>query len=94
VYQGWLEDLLERRQNALLVGAASPQELQVVAAVAREAGHESTLEHGYLRVLAPAEFAGQLNRGAMEAGVVLTELHSEHANLEETFFSLTNGGQQ
>jgi ABC-2 type transport system ATP-binding protein len=93
VYQGWLEDLLERRQNALVVGAAGPQELQVVAAVARKAKYESTLENGYLRVLAPPEFAAQLNRSAMDAGVVLTELHSEHANLEETFFSLTNGGQ-
>ena len=30
-----------------------------------------------------------LNRSAMEAGVVLTELYSERTSLEETFFSLT-----
>jgi len=46
---------------------------------------------GRLRVQAPAGFAGDLNRGAMEAGVVLTSLYSEHISLEDTFFALTEG---
>jgi ABC-2 type transport system ATP-binding protein len=94
LYQGWLEDLLEQRQNTLLVRASTQQELQIVAAEARKANYESKLKDGYLSILAPPEFAGQLNRSAMDAGVVLTELHSERPSLEETFFTLTDGEQK
>jgi ABC-2 type transport system ATP-binding protein len=89
VYQGWMDTLLKGRQGALVVGAANEDELRIVAAVARKQQYESELVDGHLRVLAPASFARALNRSAMEAGVVLTELYSERTSLEETFFSLT-----
>jgi ABC-2 type transport system ATP-binding protein len=89
VYQGWMDTLLTGRQGALVVGAANEDELRIVAAVARKQQYESELVDGHLRVLAPAGFARALNRSAMEAGVVLTELYSERTSLEETFFSLT-----
>jgi len=94
VYQGWLADLLAQHQGALVVAADSAQELQIVAAVARKHSYESTLVDGRLHVLAPASYAGELNRAAMDAGVVLTALSSERTSLEETFFSLTEGGQR
>jgi len=91
VYQGWLDALLAGRQGALLVGAAAERDLRIVAAVARKHQYESEVVDGRLRVQAPAGFAGELNRGAMEAGVVLTQLYSEHISLEDTFFALTDG---
>ena len=90
VYQGWMEALLRGRRSGLIVGAASADELRIVAAVAREHHYESELVNGHLRVLAPASFAGTLNRRAMEAGAVITELYVERNSLEETFFSLTD----
>jgi glycine/D-amino acid oxidase-like deaminating enzyme len=84
-----MDTLLKGRQGALVVGAANEDELRIVAAVARKQQYESELVDGHLRVLAPASFACALNRSAMEAGVVLTELYSERTSLEETFFSLT-----
>jgi ABC-2 type transport system ATP-binding protein len=90
VYQGWMEMLLRGRQCALIVGAATLDELQIVAAVAREQHYESELVDGHLRVLGPASAAGTLNRRALEAGAVITELYVEHSSLEETFFSLTD----
>lgn len=88
-YQGRMDALLKGRQTALIVGAASADELRIVAAVAREHHYESELGDGHLRVLAPASFAGILNRRALEAGAAVTELSVERSSLEETFFSLT-----
>jgi len=91
VYQGWLDALLAGQQGALVVEAPSADDLRIVAAVARKHQYESEVVDGRLRVRAPAGFAGDLNRGAMEAGVVLTQLYSEHISLEDTFFALTDG---
>jgi ABC-2 type transport system ATP-binding protein len=88
-YQGRMDALLKGQQTALIVGAATPDELRIIAAVAREQQFESVLSDGQLRVLAPASFAGTLNQRALEAGAVITELHVERSSLEETYFSLT-----
>ena len=88
-YQGRMDALLKGQQTALIVGAATADELRIIAAVAREQQFESELGDGQLRVLAPASFAGTLNQRALEAGAVITELHVERNSLEETFFSLT-----
>jgi ABC-2 type transport system ATP-binding protein len=88
-YQGRMDALLKGQQTVLIVGAATPDELRIIAAVAREQHFESVLGDGQLRVLAPASFAGTLNQLALEAGAVITELHVERSSLEETFFSLT-----
>jgi ABC-2 type transport system ATP-binding protein len=88
-YQGRMDALLKGQQTALIVGAATPDELRIIAAVAREQQYESVLGGGQLRVFAPASFAGTLNQRALEAGAVITELHVERNSLEETFFSLT-----
>jgi len=89
VYQGRMEALLNGRTGTLIVGTESAAELGVVAAVARKHHYESEIVDGRLRVEAPAAFARDLNKGAMEAGVVLTELRTEQSSLEESFFSLT-----
>jgi ABC-2 type transport system ATP-binding protein len=91
VYQGWMDHLLEQRHSALVVAAATEDDLRIVAAVARKQHYESELIDGRLRVLAPVSFAGDLNRGAMAAGVALTEIYPERSSLEETFFALTEG---
>ena len=88
-YQGRMDALLKGQQTALIVGAATADELRIIAAVAREEQFESELGDGQLRVLAPASFAGTLNQRALEAGAVITDLHVERNSLEETFFSLT-----
>jgi ABC-2 type transport system ATP-binding protein len=89
-YQGRMDALLKGQQTALIVATATPDELRIIAAVAREYQYESELGDGHLRVLAPPSFAGTLNQRALEAGAVITELHVERNSLEETFFSLTD----
>ena len=89
VYQGWMDTLLESRQGALIARAASEDELRIAAAVARSHQYESALEGGRMRILAPADFARTLNKEAMAAGAILTELTIDRTSLEETFFSLT-----
>jgi ABC-2 type transport system ATP-binding protein len=89
MYQGWMDTLLESRQGTLHVRAESEDELHIAAAVASSHKYESKVEDGRLRILAPADFAGTLNKEAMAAGAVLTELTVDRTSLEETFFSLT-----
>ena len=89
VYQGWMDALLESRQGALIVSAATDDELRIAAAVASSHQYESELADGSLRILAPADFARTLNKESMAAGAVLTELTVDRTSLEETFFSLT-----
>ncbi len=91
VYQGRLDALLARQQSVLVVAASETHDLAVVAAVARRRHYDSEMADGRLRVLAPADFARDLNQEAMEAGVVLTQIYSERTSLEETFFFLTEG---
>jgi ABC-2 type transport system ATP-binding protein len=91
VYQGWIDDLLEHRRSTLVVAASSQDDLRTVAAVALQQHVSSEIIDGRLHVYAPDTFAGTLNRAAMDAGVVLTELYLERTSLEETFFALTEG---
>ncbi len=91
VHQGWIDALLEQRTGTLVVRAASREDVQIVAAIARKQQYTSEIVDGCLRVRAPESFAGALNRSAMQAGVVLTQLYSERTSLEETFFTLTEG---
>lgn len=62
-----------------------------MAAVARKQQFESEIADGQLRARAPIAAAGALNRAAMEAGVVLTEIYPERTSLEETFFPCPRG---
>ena len=58
-------------------------------ALVRGMGYRAHLEHDRVVVDASAAVAGDINRAAMDAGLVLVELTPRAASLEETFFSLT-----
>jgi ABC-2 type transport system ATP-binding protein len=91
VYQGWMDQLLDQGQGEIMVRTASEADLGIVAAVARKQGYATEQIDGRLRVLAPASFAGDLNRAAMSAGVTLIEIYPERTSLEEKFFAMTEG---
>jgi ABC-2 type transport system ATP-binding protein len=77
-------------QRGMLVVGCDEGEPASVAALAGKAGYRAAVgDDRRIRIEAPAEFAGRLNREAMGAGIVLNELHFERATLEDTFFALT-----
>jgi ABC-2 type transport system ATP-binding protein len=90
LYDGPIDQIIDRQQAELIVATEQPGELGTVARLAAEAGHPSTAANGrLLRIQAPASFAATLNRQAMAQGVTLVELRPEQPSLEETFLSLT-----
>ena len=90
LYDGPIDQILDRQQAELMVATEQPSDLGTVARLAAEAGHYSTPANGHLlRIQAPASYAATLNRQAMEHDVTLVELHHEQPSLEETFLSMT-----
>jgi hypothetical protein len=67
--------------------------VEAVAEIARQAGFAVEEERGGIRITSPARFAPTLNRLAAQRGITLSELHAEHANLEETFLAMMKGSE-
>jgi ABC-2 type transport system ATP-binding protein len=89
LYDGPIDQIIDRQQAELIVATEQPDELETVARLAAKAGHPSTTNGHLLRIQAPASYAATLNRQAMEHDVTLVELHHEQPSLEETFLSMT-----
>lgn len=89
VFAGTMQELLLEQQPVILVKTEKESDLQKIAEIAHYAGHHSQNRSGALHIEAPAEWAGELNRRAFEAGIVLTQLAPQLPNLEETFFEMT-----
>jgi ABC-2 type transport system ATP-binding protein len=91
LFQGPIADLLARRQTRLRIAGETPEDAEVVAAVARRLGYDADVADGYVTVAAGREAAASLTRGSMSAGVALTEIGIERSTLEESFLTLTGG---
>jgi ABC-2 type transport system ATP-binding protein len=89
LFQGPIADLLARQQTRLRVAGESPADAEIIAAVARRLGYDADVADGYVTVSAGSEAAASLTRGAMAAGVALTEIGVERSTLEDSFLTLT-----
>ena len=88
VYSGPAANLPGRQTSELVVACEDPTQLEVVAKIARDHGYALVIDGGHARIEAPASFAGELNRLAMQAGVTLVELHQVQSTLEESFLRI------
>jgi ABC-2 type transport system ATP-binding protein len=89
LFQGPIADLLARRETRLRVAGESPADAEIIAAVARRLGYDAEVAGGHVTVSAGSEAAAGLTRGAMGAGVALTEIGVERSTLEDSFLTLT-----
>ncbi|MEA2618597.1 MAG: type transport system ATP-binding protein [Chloroflexota bacterium] len=89
LFQGPIADLLARRETRLRVAGESPADAEIIAAVARRLGYDAEVADGHVTVGAGPEAAAGLTRGAMGAGVALTEIGLERSTLEDSFLTLT-----
>jgi ABC-2 type transport system ATP-binding protein len=89
LFQGPIADLLARRETRLRVAGESPADAEIIAAVARRLGYDAEVAGGHVTVIAGSEAAAGLTRGAMGAGVALTEIGVERSTLEDSFLTLT-----
>jgi ABC-2 type transport system ATP-binding protein len=88
VYSGPAASLPGRQSTEILVATEAPEQLEIVARIARDRGYAVVIENGRARVAAPPAFAGELNRLAMQAGATLIELHQVQTTLEESFLQI------
>jgi ABC-2 type transport system ATP-binding protein len=91
VYSGPAAGLPGRQNSELVVATEDSTQLEVVAKIAGDRGYPVVIDNAHARIAAPASFAGELNRLAMQAGVTLVELHQVQSTLEESFLQIIGG---
>jgi ABC-2 type transport system ATP-binding protein len=91
VFQGSVEALLAAQRPAVRATPEHPADLTRLAGLCAQAGFPATVVDGDVNVSAPAEWAGELNRRAMAAGITLRALGVQPTRLEDVFFTLTEG---
>ncbi len=89
LFQGSVGELLDAQHSELLATPEHADDAIALAALCEQSGHRSELTGDSVRVHAGEEWAAELNRQAMAAGITLKGLQSTRASLEEAFFAIT-----
>jgi ABC-2 type transport system ATP-binding protein len=93
VFQGGLAELLAAQRSELLGIPEHARDLTALAALCDAAGKPAHIEGDAVRIQAAEEWAAELNRQAMAAGITLRGLQTRQPSLEEAFLSLTQRSQ-
>jgi ABC-2 type transport system ATP-binding protein len=91
VFQGGVGGLLEAQRSGLVATPEHAGDATALAELCAAAGHPARVDGDAVRVQAPEEWAAELNRRAMAAGITLRGLRVVRASLEEAFFAITEG---
>lgn len=89
VFAGPIGDLMTKQQPTIIAKSHHNNDLAKIAQIAEKAGHHAVIRNDSVHILAPMEWASQLNQAAFDAGIVLAQLAPQLPNLEETFFEMT-----
>src|ERR1019366_2608788 len=93
VFQGGVEGLIEAQQSDILATPEHPADAQALVELCAAAGRTARVEGSDVHVQAPEDWAPELNRRAMAAGITLRGLTVRRASLEEAFFAITEGAE-
>jgi ABC-2 type transport system ATP-binding protein len=89
VFTGTTADLLRAGATRLLVTAEAAADYPAISRMCSEAGYPSRARDGRLEIDCPDDWAAQLSRGCMSAGIVLTEVTRIRPQLEDVFLEIT-----
>ncbi len=89
-FQGGIAELLAAQHSELLAVPEHDSDLDALVALCVRAGHPAHVDGDGVRVQAAGDWAAELNRKAMGAGITLRGLQSTRASLEEAFFAITD----
>ncbi len=89
VFQGSVAELIDAQRSDLVATPEHAHDASALAELCAQAGHRAVVEGDSVRVHADEEWAAELNRQAMAAGITLKGLQSTRASLEEAFFAIT-----
>jgi ABC-2 type transport system ATP-binding protein len=94
VFQGGVTGLIDAQHSTLLATPEHAAELPALIAVCEAAGLLARIDGDGVRVQAGENWAAELNRRAMAAGITLRGLLTVRASLEEAFFAITEGARE
>jgi ABC-2 type transport system ATP-binding protein len=90
VFHGSVDELLAAQRSELLAIPEHADDLSRLAALCIAAGKPAQVEGQAVRVDASEDWAAELNRRAMAAGITLRGIQSTRGSLEDAFFSITD----
>ena len=91
VFQGGVDKLIGAQQSEIVATPEHPADAPALAALCVAAGRPASVTGNDVRVQAPQDWAAELNRQAMAAGITLRGLAVVRASLEEAYFAITEG---
>lgn len=91
LFQGATKNLLAAQKPRLAVKGSLASDQEILREIATSAGYATETSGDHLVIMAPENFAGELNKAAFAKGVVLTLLQITRPTLEESFFEITGG---
>jgi ABC-2 type transport system ATP-binding protein len=94
VFQGAVDGLIAAQHADIVARPEHPADAQALAALCIAAGKPARVERDEVHVQAGEDWAAELNRAAMAAGITLRGLTVARASLEQAFFAITEGEQQ
>jgi ABC-2 type transport system ATP-binding protein len=89
VFQGSIDELLAAQHSEIVATPEHPSDVEALAALSIAAGKPARVDGESVRVSAGGDWAAELNRQAMAAGIALRGLERSHGSLEDAFFAIT-----
>jgi ABC-2 type transport system ATP-binding protein len=94
VFQGGVSGLIDAQQSTLLATPEEAADAPALVTICEQAGLIARVEGDGVRVQAGEDWAAELNRRAMAAGITLRGLLTVRASLEDAFFAITEGARE
>jgi ABC-2 type transport system ATP-binding protein len=94
VFQGGVGKLIAAQHSDIVATPEHASDLQALTDLCIAAGKPARIEQGEVHVQAPEDWAPELNRQAMAAGITLRGLTVSRASLEQAFFAITDAAQK
>jgi ABC-2 type transport system ATP-binding protein len=93
VFQGGMDRLIAAQHADIVATPEHAADAPALAKLCIAAGKPARVERDAVHVQAPEDWAAELNRTAMAAGITLRGLAVARASLEQAFFAITEGEQ-
>ncbi len=90
LFQGSMAALLDAQHAELLATPEHARDAGPLAELCASAGKQARVDGELVHVVAGEDWAAELNRRAMAAGITLRGLQAKRASLEEAFFAITD----
>ncbi len=94
VFQGGIGELLDAQHSGIVATPEHAGDTAALAELCARVGHPAQVDGDHVRVQADEDWAAELNRQAMAAGITLRGLQVTRASLEEAFFAITDADSE